>query len=227
MASSSDGDGFKPPTLIEIISEKFRKPAAARGGGAAEAEPDRILDAKERKVAMRTVDAVERKWAKAALVLSTIMAFIVPIIAIVEHKKATVGSHKTTTVPDAILFGGAVLLFSALGFFALYRRRRSLLAFSLFLIGFGLTIPIGVAGFAFILLGAWLMLRAWRLQKYGTANAKQVARAASTRPSRKVRQEAAKTPVKPTGHTPPKANKRYTPKAPTKKRIAKPVDKVE
>jgi len=228
MASSSDGEGFKPPTLLEIISEKFRGPAKPSGGAPANADPDHVLTARERKVAMATIDLVERKWAMAGLVLSTLIALIVPILAIVEHKTTKVGGHTTTAVsPDALLLCGAVLLFNVLGAVAVHRRKRTMLAFIFFIVGLALTIINPVLGFALVALGGWLMIRAYRIQKYGTANAKQVARAAATRPSRKQRQQAAKAPPKPTGHAPPKANKRYTPKAPSKKRITKPVDKVE
>ena len=70
----------------------------------------------------------------------------------------------------------------------------SLLAFAFFVIGFAFTLGLAPLGFAVIVLGGWLMLRAWRLQKYGTTNSRQVAREAATRPSRKVRQQAAKDP---------------------------------
>ena len=55
-------------------------------------------------------------------------------------------------------------------------------AFDLFLIGFGFTLFIGLVGFVFILLGGWLMLRAWRINKYGTTNSKVIAKEAATRP---------------------------------------------
>jgi hypothetical protein len=105
------------------------------------------------------------------------------------------------------------------------RRKRTLVAFSIFVTGFAFTLIFPPLGFALIFLGGWLMLRAYRLQKYGTANMKMVAKEAATRPSRKDRQAAAKKPVKPTGYQAPKANKRYTPKAPTKKKIPKPAPK--
>ncbi len=63
---------------------------------------------------------------------------------------------------------------------ALWKRKRTLVAFDLFLVGFAFTLFIGLIGFAFILLGGWLMLRAWRLNKYGTTNAKAIAREAAT-----------------------------------------------
>ena len=225
MADSSDDDGFKPPGLIEIISSKFLKPAKPKSGSQPARAPDRILDASERKAAMRTIDATEVKWSKAGLVLSALLAVAIPIILASQHKTTKVAASKTSTTvtPDALLLGGVVLLFCLLGAVALHRRRRSLLAFAFFVIGFALTLlTVLPLGFAVIVLGGWLMLRAWRMQKYGTTNSKQVAREAATRPSRKVRQQEAKTPVKPTGHKAPTANKRYTPKAPSKKKIPKP-----
>jgi hypothetical protein len=225
MAGSSDDDDFKPPGLMEIISSKFLKPAKPKSGSQPAPAPGRILEGAERKAAMRTIDATEIKWSKAVLILSALLAVAVPIIVASEHKTTKVaGSHTSATVaPDALLLGGVVLLFCLLGAIALRRRRRSLLAFAFFVIGFALTLlTFAPLGFAVIVLGGWLMLRAWRMQKYGTTNSRQVAREAAARPSRKVRQQAAKTPVKPTGHKAPTANKRYTPKAPSKKKIPKP-----
>jgi hypothetical protein len=234
MASTPDGGDFKPPSFLEIVSERFRKPAAPKSNGTAQTqaqsptEPGRVLNQSERKAAMATIDDIERKWVMAGLAVSTLIALIVPIAAIVTHKTVKVGGHEKAYVsPDALLLCGAVLLFNALGVYALRRRKRTLLVFVLFIVGLALTIVNPVLGFALVGMGGWLMIRAHRLQKYGTANAKQVARSAATRPSRKERQKAAAAPAKPTGHTTPKANKRYTPKAPTKKKIAKPVNKVE
>jgi hypothetical protein len=205
MAGSSDDDGFKPPGLMEIISSKFLKPAKPKSGSQPVRAPDRILNAAERKAAMRTIDATELKWSKAGLILSALLGVAIPIIVASQHKTTKVaGTNASTAVtPDALLLGGVVLLFCLLGAVALHRRRRSLLAFAFFVIGFAFTLVVAPLGFALIVLGGWLMLRAWRLQKYGTTNSRQVAREAATRPSRKVRQQAA-------------------PKAPSKKKIPKP-----
>jgi hypothetical protein len=78
-------------------------------------------------------------------------------------------------------------------------------------------------GFALNLLGGWLLLRAYRIQKFGTANAKLAAREASARPPRRERKKApVSTASKPAAHKPPTANKRYTPKAAPRKKVAKP-----
>ncbi len=219
MASSSDADGFKPKKFTEIISERFLKPAQPKGG-AEPPDPNRILPKNERKAAMSTLDAVELKWAKSGLVLASVVALLLPVYA-----KTLLHSAKdkaVSTTLEAALISGVVLLFCILGFVALRRRKRTLVAFSIFITGFAFTLTFAPLGFALIVLGGWLMLRAYRLQKYGTANMKLVAREAANRPPRKERQKAAKTPAKPTGYAPPKANKRYTPKAPPKKKIPKP-----
>jgi hypothetical protein len=218
MVPPSNDDDFKPPGLMEIISSKFLKPAKPKDGSQGAPEPDRILQGAERKAAMRGIDVAEIKWSKAGLILSTLLAVAVPLILASEKK-----GHSVTY--DALLLAGVVLLFCILGFVALRRRRRSLLAFTFFVVGFAFTLVFPPLGFALIILGGWLMLRAYRMQKYGTSNMKMVAREAAARPSRKVRQQEAKTPVKPTGYKAPTANKRYTPKAPSKKKITKPVEK--
>ena len=109
---------------------------------------------------------------------------------------------------------------------ALWKRKRTLVAFALFLVGFAFTLFIGLVGFAFILLGGWLMLRAWRISKYGTTNSKTIAREAAARPRGRDRKQATTSSgtTSSSGATerkPPTASKRYTPKAPARKKIPK------
>ena len=98
------------------------------------------------------------------------------------------------------------------------------MAFTFFILGLAfarLFIPLG---FALLALGGWLLMRAYRINKYGTANAKQVAKEVASRPPRRQRKAEAQTPVTPSGYKPPTTNKRYTPKAPARKKVAKPVE---
>jgi hypothetical protein len=221
MADTPDDEGFKPQSFTQIVSQRFLKPAAAKNGAAP--PQDRVLNATERRVAMKTIDAVELKWCKSGLVLAAIVAVFLPFYA--AHFLHSAKDKQTSVTTEALIVSGVVLFFCLLGLVGLRRRKRSFLAFTFFIVGFAMTLTFPPIGFALIFLGAWLMLRAWRLQKYGTANMKMVAKEAATRPTRKARQEAAKAPVKPTGYAAPKANKRYTPKAPSKKkRIEKPVE---
>ena len=52
------------------------------------------------------------------------------------------GGRSITVGPDAILLYGAILLLCALGFFALWKRKRTILCFDFFLVGFGLTVSL-------------------------------------------------------------------------------------
>ncbi|HEY3844806.1 MAG TPA: hypothetical protein VGL48_16270 [Acidimicrobiales bacterium] len=225
MVPSSNGDSSKPPKLSARLSETFLRPAKPRNEPPADPEPDRILSPSERKAAMGTINAVEAKWSKGGLILAGALAIFLPVYVSASHTTGKAANKTISSISvtnQALLLGGVVLLFCLLGFIALRRRRRTLLVFTFFIIGFAYTLVFPPLGFALILLGGWLMLRAYRIQKYGTANAKMAAREAATRPPRRERKAAAAAPPKPTGYKAPTSNKRYTPKAPTRKKIAKP-----
>jgi hypothetical protein len=174
---------------------------------------------------MSTLTQQEAKWALGAFILATVAGIAIPIYFIAENKVTKAGKNSIAVAPDAKLLGGVILVICAIGFAALWKRKRTLVAFALFLVGFAFTVFIGLAGFAFILLGGWLMLRAWRLNKYGTTNSKLIAREAAAQPRGRQRKEAARSTAKtasgPNARRPPSASKRYTPKAPARKKIPK------
>jgi len=106
-------------------------------------------------------------------------------------------------------------------YFALRRKRAGVACFSIFL-GLGLGVSTGLV---FFFLGAWLIVRAYRLQKYGDASffgsnrvAKETGQAKrADRVSRSTaKTEAARATPKPAA--PPAASKRYTPKKPPRRR---------
>ena len=239
-------DGSKPPTLSERLSGMFSgafarparpapQPAAAPGkrSGGDPTPPGPIVNPAQRRAAMSSLDATETKWAKAGLAIAAIIGAAIVIYLAVDHrtKKVTEKVHGVThthLVPLSdtyLLVGAIVVVFCLLGFEGIRRKRRTLVVFALFIDGFAFT-AIGAApiGLAMIFLGGWLMLRAYRIQKFGTPNAKQAARQAAARPPRRERKQAERTPPTPTGHKPPTANKRYTPKAPPRKKVAKPTE---
>jgi len=231
MTFSSNGDDSKPPTLSERLSGLFMRPGQPTGGPL-DQDPNQVLPPGERRAAMTSLNAVEVKWSKAGLSLAALLGVILSLYLRTAHsdKTETVirnGKKVKEAVPLStswLLLGIVVLVFCAFGAVALMRRKRTLLVFCFFVIGFAFTLIFAPVGLAVIFLGGWLMLRAYRIQKFGTPNAKVAARQAAARPPRRERKQVARTPPKPTGHKPPTASKRYTPKAPPRKRVAKPTE---
>jgi hypothetical protein len=199
-------------------------------------DPEDIIPSERRKAVMSTLDDTERKFSLAALVLATVAGIAIPAYILAENKVTKQGKNSIAVAPDALLLGGAILLFCLIGFLALWKRKRTILTFTLFLVGFGFTLFVGLVGFVFILLGGWLMLRAWRINRYGTTNSKLIAQQARNQPRGRDRKAARTAPARggASGKTssattadrkPPTASKRYTPKSPPRKKIPKPATK--
>ena len=128
-----------------------------------------------------------------------------------------------------------VIIFALAIFVSVRIRRRTPTMFSSFMAGLGLS-TFGIeVGAPVLIYGGWLLLRARRIQKYGTTDAKEVAAlAGEERAARKAgkpspqAQAQARAKAAP-GAAPassastsskaaPEPSKRYTPKAPVKKR---------
>jgi hypothetical protein len=224
MSPAPGNDGSTPQTWSGRIMAAFIGPPSS-GGSGVKGDPPKVLPPEERKAAMSTLDPTEAKWALWALLLATLTGIGFPAYYIAANPLTKVDGKYVAVSPDAALIGGVLLVLCVLGFLALWKRKRTLLAFDLFLIGFALTQFIQLFGFVYIFFGGFLMLRAWRLNKYGTTNSKLVAREAAARPRGRQRKEAARSTSKatagPPGRKPPTASKRYTPKAPPRKKIPK------
>jgi hypothetical protein len=223
--SPTDGTGSsKPQTWSARILGAFTGPATSRGSEATR-DPGEIIPPEERKAVMSTLNPLEAKWSLAGLVVATVAGIAIPAYFIAENKVTKAGKNTIAVAPDAKLLGGLILVLCAIGFVSLWKGKRTLLTFAFFLIGFAFTIFLGPIGFAFILLGGWLMLRAWRINKYGTTNTKTIAREAAARPRGRDRKattrSTSKTTSSPDVRKPPSASKRYTPKAPPRKKIPK------
>jgi hypothetical protein len=111
---------------------------------------------------------------------------------------------------EIIIIGAVMMIFAV-------RAKRAGVAVCALLLGLAL----GTIGFPFVILGAWLIIRAFRLQKYGDASfkgsgkraseiakEKKVARASGTRTTSSVVRTVAA----------PEPSKRYTPKKPPRKK---------
>jgi hypothetical protein len=187
-----------------------------------------VLPREERRAAMATLDPLERRLATWALILAGVAAVAAAVYINAANKVTKAGKNSIAVAPDAWLLAGVILLLCALGALALWKRKRTFVTFDLFLVGFAFTLPFGLIGFVFILLGGWFMLRAWRINRYGTTNTKLIAKDAASRPRGRDRREASrpgsKASVTPGERKPPTANKRYTPKSPPRKKIPKPTE---
>jgi hypothetical protein len=223
--TAGDGSSKPPQTLTGRILGAFTGPPSS-SGSEPKADPHEILPPDERKVAMTTLDQMETKWALGGFILAALAGIGIPAYYIVANPLTKEHGKYVAVSPDAGLVGGVILLFTIVGFLALWKRKRTLVAFALFIIGLAFTVFLLPVGFAFIVLGGWLMLRAWRLSKYGTTDSKVIRRVAATQPRGRQRKEAARSTSKaasssPGGRKPPTASKRYTPKAPPRKKIPK------
>ena len=159
MASYSNGDGEKPLKLSQRLSPMFLRPAKPKE--VPPEEPDRVLNPDERRAAMSGLNAVEVKWAKGGLILATGLGIVLTLYLSSAHRTRTEtivrhGKKVKGVVPISstwLLLGAIVLVFCALGFVALRRRKRSLVVFSFFVTGFSFTLIFAPLGFALILLG--------------------------------------------------------------------------
>jgi hypothetical protein len=141
---------------------------------------------------------------------------------------------KTTRTEWEVKFFFIVIVAACIMFFALRRKRAGVATFAVFL---GLGLGLG-SGLVFFFMGAWLIMRAYRLQKYGIATmmgsnrvAREMAQARKEGRDPDIEQYTGttttsstsaprtrgskKTPAK---TTTPEASKRYTPKKPAPKR---------
>ena len=199
-------------------------PAGGGIGSKSSSDPESIIPPEERKAVMRSMDPQEVRFSLGALVLASLVGIGLPVYFFAKHSTTKHGSTSVTVGPDALLLGGLLIILCIGGFVALWHRKRTLVSFDLMLVGFGLTLPLTFLGFAYIVLAGWFMLRASRINKYGTTNSKLIRTQAASQPRGRDRKEAAKATSQPGVRKPPVASKRYTPKAPPRKKIPKPTE---
>lgn len=237
-------------------SRGFLKPKAQSDPSPAN-EPV-VLYGEARKAAMRNVEPLEKRLGYGAAILALIFGSFYCYIGLtatntpdtkpvngkcsLDYKLEHAKSAGKTITYCALQRGHSYYAYLAVTMaifviaIAISARigRRVALAFTVLLTGFALSDAAGLAvAVPFILMGGWLMLRAWRMQKFGTTDARTVAKInAQARQDRKngVKsnfQEPAPSSKSAGG---PRANstqapgnfesKRYTPKKPVPKKRA-------
>jgi hypothetical protein len=218
LPASSGPTSTEDPEPVAKPAAELKTPAKPK------APPIQSMTPAERNAAMKGLDEQEGRWTLISLILAVVASVTIAVFFLVDHKVVHTKRGGIAISPDAMLLAGVVLAFAVLGFFALRNNKRTLVSFALAIIGFAFTLTVAPLGFAYIFFAGWLMWRAYRIQKYGTPNAKDAARVAATLPPRRQRKAAASAPPTPSGRKPPKASKRYTPKAPPRKKVPKPVE---
>ena len=250
---SSEASEAKPPA-----SRGFLKPKVS--AKATEKSEVVVVYGEERKQAMRSLEPFERKLGFAASVLALVFGgfycYVGLITAHPAYAKPVSGKCTLDYKLEHAKNAGKIVSFCLLqrghSYYAILAvvmavfvisiavsariGRRVALAFTVLLTGFALSAAAGLAvSVPFILMGGWLMLRAWRLQKFGTTDARTVARINAQ--ARLDRKNGAKTNLQ----APPQSvksqrtttsssraaasttdSKRYTPKKPARKRSTPP-----
>lgn len=179
--------------------------------------------------ALALVTAVE--WARNVPVVNTVKHVAGKACPKHYHLYATLCEQKVITSRSEweVRFFFILLVALCILWFALRRKRAGVACFAIFL-GLGLGIE---SGLVFFFLGVWLIVRAYRLQKYGVATmlgSNRVARdmATARKEGRTYQPESSNTTAATTSSTPsksaspkpatPEASKRYTPKKPPRRR---------
>ncbi len=222
----SDDTGVQTPWTLKIKETFWPTPVAK---SADDGEPDRIPP-ERRKAVMRSLEPQEVRLAFGALLLATVAGIAIPAYIIATNKVTKHGKNTYAVAPDAWMLAAVILVLSVLGLVMLWKRRRTPVVFSLFFVGFAFSLFNPIIFLLFIFLCGWLMLRAWRINRYGTTDAKAIRQEVASRPRGKGRASTAKVTTQGPGKAaaqagarkPPTSNKRYTPKSPPRKRVPKP-----
>lgn len=250
-------DGPEPATVWGRLSQTFLKPAPPKAAPSDPGYPNfaRMTD-EEKQNRIRRVDPTERKLGIAASIIAVVLAMVSYIPYMVSKRSVALTTVKpkngkchaaagimhihyvaSTKTCDGIYSAShyvlplvVVLVLAAAIYVTVLIGRRSALAFTLVMTGLAFGTFIYLLPYA--VAGGWVMLRAWRTQKYGAPTSKTVLTGWVPPPARGTARRPANTSprgrrgkgaeAKPTVRKPPSANKRYTPKSPPKKKVAPP-----
>lgn len=238
-SNSSDGMfGASSTSLMAMrawFTETFFKPSKAKSGEERKA-PDRPMTDEEKRLWIRSLEPVERKWGYILSVYGALVALIVQLQYIVgnpwvREKISTIHGHtkygfvNQTASAEMLLGIGLALMAGAA--VATYFKKRAPLAFLLMIGAFAST---SLLGLPMLILAGWLFMRSWRVQRYGSPDAKVAAKVAADKRARGERQgimsslfgRGGSTATATTSGTTvtatavdrsaPEASKRYTPK---------------
>jgi hypothetical protein len=172
--------------LRERLSQTFLFRPPKPKPGDPEPVKGRAMTDEEKGRWIRGLEPIERKWAYILAAYSAVLSFVItlPQVVSVHYVATKITSHGhthtgyvSTQQSSEILLGVQMLL--VLGMLLSTRlRKRSILAFCLLIAGFAAD---SLLGLPLIVLAGWLFMRSWRVQRYGTADAKVVAKLSAER----------------------------------------------
>ena len=227
------------------LTPTYLRPKPRPAGDASEEPPERMSDNQKRR-AILNLDTLERKVGligsglAALIALATQLPYVLkpstPVNQSLAPLKGHICANKGFTYDKATskcngklpyplehwVTGLVLLLVFALALYVTVRiGRRGPVGFTALMAGFAFETEVGILGLPFIAAGGWLLIRAWRVQKYGSPTATKVnptgeKRAPPPRAQRAPRSKKSKGPQR----TGPAPNKRYTPKSPSRKKKA-------
>ena len=204
-----------------------------------------IIPPEDRKEAMQSLNKVEQRLGYFAAAIAVLLGGLATLIFPRNRVKSQAPVHNTCPAGYSLVKGQCQTIYSnnvvlvsiivvifAVAIFACVRmRRRTPTIFTVMLTGIAFISFSAAIGIPFVIYGGWLLLRARRIQKFGTTDAKVTAKAAAEeRAARKAGQPSprATRDAQPTSNgtstkstaSAPDPSGRYTPKAPTRKKPA-------
>ena len=242
MSDTSDETPEIEPAPRPSLKDRFLKPPKER---AKEVPVDfDQLPPAERKIAMRTMDRNEIRFGYLASAIALLFSLLATVPFMFGPSQVTktakevngacpatyelvkgVCTQTTIRQPSYYVLPLILYLVLSLSIFVTTRmKRRVATTFTTLLTGVAFTSISIAIGAPLLIYGIWLFLRARRIQRFGTTDAKIAAKLSAEqrvarkngapRPTARERAKNSKT-AKPTG---PQASKRYTPKKPVKKK---------
>jgi hypothetical protein len=254
-------DNSGPMTGWQRLSQTYLRPPKPASQSRSDPVDLSTLSDAERQRRITQIDGTERKIGLVAAVLAAVLSLIATVPYMVKktvvettvkpvHKTCADGfkyTAKTATCntiypASHYTFYLVVLLIFSLAIFITVRiGRRAPLAFAITITGLAIATVLSslIIALPFLAGGGWLLLRAWRTQKYGSPTAKApvegyvrpspgASRPAKTGTSGTARNSTHRTRRRgqseepQDARKPPTQNKRYTPKAPPKKKVPPP-----
>lgn len=179
-------------SLRERLTKTFLKPPKP----AAEAQRvrDRPMTDQEKRTWIRGLEPIERKWGMILAAYGALVALYLNLPDVLSahyvHEKITPAHGHAymgwvSTRQSAEILLGVQLALALGAFLGAYFRKRPILGFFLLIGAFASN----VLGIPMLIMAGWIFMRSWRVQRYGSPDAKVAAKVSAERRAAKKRGE--------------------------------------